>query len=259
MVLDPVTGWAVASGGASFLQGMLNYGAQKQQYVNDVAYKKASDEFASWNASLQASQINVNNKYKYWQQRVNYGQDQAYVLNQRNVELSKAVAQADVVARTRASAGANYVQASDAITARLEQESMSEAMSMFHTRTQTLRAMASTEAAGIGDIDKQLIDYARQVGNRQTISDLNNGFRNAQFSRDQAGAIANYLNEFNSQQFYTQQEFQDPLPPFPPIPAMVGAVPPSMGGSAPSASAAFLSSAAGGFSAGMNTYIGLKG
>ena len=58
-------GGAALTGGLQFLGGMLNYGAQKQDYVNKVAYKAAQDEYSSWSASFQAKQANVNNKFQY--------------------------------------------------------------------------------------------------------------------------------------------------------------------------------------------------
>ena len=251
-------GGALVSGGLGFLQGQLQHAAQKQKYINDVAYKEAMDEYSGWAAGMQAKQTNVNQNYSYWVERLNHGQQVSHAYNLRAVELSKSIAQADLVAETRTAAGANYINKASAIQARHEQEAMSEAMAMFHTKVQGLRNRASIGALGVGMVDAMQMDVQRQVGNKATISQINQKFRDGQYTRDQAGAIAGYLKEFNSQQFYEAQEIMDPLPPFPPIPALVGAVPPSMVGSAPSSSAAFLSSVAGGFSAGLNTYVGLK-
>ena len=73
MAIDPVTG-SLITGGLQFLGGMMGYGAKKQDYVNQVAYKAASDEYSAWNASLQAKTSNLNKKYKYFQDQVNWGQ-----------------------------------------------------------------------------------------------------------------------------------------------------------------------------------------
>ena len=258
--MDPLIGFGLSMG-AGFLQGRLQYAAQRQKYANDVAYKEAMDEYSGWAAELQAKQTNVNQDYAYWGERLNYGQQVSHAYNLRAVELSKSIAQADLVAETRTAASANYINKASAIQARHEQEAMSEAMAMFHTKVQALRNRASVGALGangVGMVDALQRDQQRQVGNKATISQINQQFRDGQYTRDQAGAVAGYLKDFNSQDFYEVQEIMDPLPPFPPLPALIGAVPPSMVGSAPSSSAAFLSSVAGGFSAGLNTYVGLK-
>ena len=259
--MDPLLGFGVQLG-LGFLQGRSQAAAYKQKYINDVAYKTAQDEYSQWAANLQAQQTNINQDYSYWQERLNYGQQQRHAYNLRAVEISKSIAQADVVAETRTKASLGFLQRSQAIKARHEQESMSEAMSLYHTKVQGLRARAAAGALGangIGMVDAIQRDYARQVGDKATISQINQNLRDGQYTREQAGNIAQYLSEFNSQKFYQEQEILDPLPPFPPIPALVGAVPPSMVGSPPSSSAAMLSGIAGGFSAGLNTYVGLKG
>jgi len=259
--MDPITAFSLVQGGLGFLQGQYAHAGQKQKYANDVAYKEAMDEYSGWAAELQAEQTNVNQNYSYWVEKLNYGQQVTHAYNLRAVELSKSIAQADSVAETRTAAGANYINKASAIQARHEQEAMSEAMAMFHTKVQGLRNRASIGALGangVGMVDAMQRDVQRQVGNKATISQINQQFRDGQYTRDQAGAVAGYLKDFNSQDFYEVQEIMDPLPPFPPLPALIGAVPPSMVGSAPSSSAAFLSSVAGGFSAGLNTYVGLK-
>jgi len=251
-------GAAAATGGLQFLQGMMQFGAKKQEHANQVAYKAASDEYSTWNASLQAKTSNLNKKYKYFQDQVNWGQQNNYVASLRNFELSKAIVQADVVRDTRVSAGVDYVRQSDALNAANAEQAMSDAMSMFHYKTQALRMAASAVAGGTGMVDRIQNDYQMQLGNQSTIMAINKGFRERQLSREQAGAIAGYLEKFNSQQFYQMQEYQDPLRPFAPLPTMVGAVPPSMVGGAPSATAAFLSSAIGAVGTGLNTYGALS-
>ena len=54
-MVTPAVGFGIVSGGLNFLSGIANYQAQKQDYVNKLAYKKASDEFASWSARQQAA------------------------------------------------------------------------------------------------------------------------------------------------------------------------------------------------------------
>ena len=96
---------ALGQGVLSLGQGLLGNQASQQDYVNQRALQKASDEFAGWSAGMQAQTADLNNQYSYWQQQINYGQELAYTNQLRNFELSKAINQAEVVARTRASAG----------------------------------------------------------------------------------------------------------------------------------------------------------
>ena len=246
--------------GNSFLQGMLGYQAKKQQYVFQKAQAEASHEFAQWSATMQADQSNLNNRYKHWQSKINYGQQLNYAHGVRSYELSKAIGQADNVARARSSAGAEYILNSSALNEQLEQQSMADAMSMMQYKAQALRNASSIAAGGKegGSVDRQIADYSRQVGDMQAMKDLNNAFRTRQLRRDQVGAIANYLNQYNSQQHYTMQEVQNPIAPYPPMATLVMPAPPSSVGAPPSAGAAFLGSALGAASSGLNTYIGLK-
>jgi hypothetical protein len=260
MALDPVT-FGVVSGGLNFLSGIANYQAQKQDYVNKLAYKKASDEFASWSARQQAAQTDINNQYKFWGEKVNYGQSLAYTNSLRNYELSKAIVSAEEVARVRASAGADFISTSEAFAQGFQQEAMSDAVALFQYNVQALKAR-STIAAGATEgpsVDRLINDYARQVGDFTTLKRINDGFKESQYTRQQAGAISQYINQYNSQQFYQQQDYVDPIPPFAPLPTLIGPAGPSMVGSGPSAGAAILGSVASGVSAGLSTYGALTG
>ena len=259
MAIDPVT-FGVVSGGLNFLSGIANYQAQRQDYVNKLAYKKASDEFASWSARQQAAQTDINNQYKFWGEKVNYGQSLAYTNSLRNYELSKAIVSAEEVARVRSSAGADFISTSDAFAQGFQQEAMSDAVALFQYNVQALKAR-STIAAGATEgpsVDRLMNDYARQVGDFTTLKRINDGFKESQYTRQQAGAISQYINQYNSQQFYQQQDYVDPIPPFAPLPTLIGPAGPSMVGSGPSAGAAILGSVASGVSAGLSTYGALK-
>ena len=259
MAIDPVT-FGVVSGGLNFLSGIANYQAQKQDYVNKLAYKKASDEFASWSARQQAAQTDINNQYKFWGEKVNYGQSLAYTNSLRNYELSKAIVSAEEVARVRSSAGADFISTSDAFAQGFQQEAMSDAVALFQYNVQALKAR-STIAAGATEgpsVDRLMNDYARQVGDFTTLKRINDGFKESQYTRQQAGAISQYINQYNSQQFYQQQDYVDPIPPFAPLPTLIGPAGPSMVGSGPSAGAALLGAVSGGLSAGLSTYGALK-
>lgn len=260
MAIDPVT-FGVVSGGLNFLSGIANYQAQRQDYVNKLAYKKASDEFASWSARQQAAQTDINNQYKFWGEKVNYGQSLAYTNSLRNYELSKAIVSAEEVARVRSSAGADFISTSDAFAQGFQQEAMADAVALFQYNVQALKAR-STIAAGATEgpsVDRLMNDYARQVGDFTTLKRINDGFKESQYTRQQAGAISQYINQYNSQQFYQQQDYVDPIPPFAPLPTLIGPAGPSMVGSGPSAGAAILGSVASGVSAGLSTYGALTG
>ena len=51
--MNAATGAALA-GGASVLQGLMQYQAKRQDHTNQLAYKRASDEYAQWSAGMQA-------------------------------------------------------------------------------------------------------------------------------------------------------------------------------------------------------------
>ena len=259
-MVTPAVGFGIVSGGLNFLSGIANYQAQKQDYVNKLAYKKASDEFASWSARQQAAQTDINNQYKFWGEKVNYGQSLAYTNSLRNYELSKAIVSAEEVARVRSSAGADFIRTSDAFAQGFQQEAMSDAVALFQYNVQALKAR-STIAAGATEgpsVDRLMNDYARQVGDFTTLKRINDGFKESQYTRQQAGAISQYINQYNSQQFYQQQDYVDPIPPFAPLPTLIGPAGPSMVGSGPSAGAALLGAVSGGLSAGLSTYGALK-
>ena len=101
--------------GLSMLQGFLGNQAKQQEYVNQRAQQRASEEFARWTASNQARTADLNSSYSFYQEQVNYGQDLAYASQMRQYELAKSINQAEVVARTRTSAMADYSQQSSAI------------------------------------------------------------------------------------------------------------------------------------------------
>ena len=259
IVISPLV-LAGASGGLTFLQGMMGHQARAQDHVNQVAMQKASDEFAGWTASRNAQQQDLNNDYAFWQQKINWGQDVVHANQLRNYELSKSIQQAENVFRTRASAGADYAQASAAITDEFAQQSMADAVSLMQYKQQALRSQASVMAGGTEgqSVDRYINDYARQLGDMETMKELNQQFRERQFTRDQAGQVAQYLNRYNSQQLYERQDIQDPIMPFAPLPTLINPAGPSFTGAAPSASTAFLGSAIGAFKDGLSTHTMLS-
>ena len=98
------------------MQGALGYQAEKQQYLNNLTYKKATDEFSRWSSGMQAKQANLNNSYSYWQQKINYGQEVAYANSVRNFELGNAINSAEDTFRARSSSGAEYARNNAALS-----------------------------------------------------------------------------------------------------------------------------------------------
>ena len=237
---------ALAFGGAQALmgvvQGFAGYQAQKQDYINQRAFQDANGRFAQWQAGFNARITDANAQYKYWADTVNYNQQKAYTNSLRNFELIKSVRQAEVVGQTRAAAGAAFVQDSDAVSQAYQEASMQEAVAMQQYSWRALQARASVQAMNQEgkSVDRIVNDYARQEGDYATLMEINQKLRTRQYNREQAGQVAQYLNRWNSQQFYEEQPYIDPIPPFAPLPTLLAPPPPSMTGSGPSAGAAAL-------------------
>ena len=244
----------------SAFQGFLGYQGRNQEYVNQRAQQRASDEFARWTASNQARTQDVNNQYRFYQEQVNYGQELAYASQMRNFELTKSINQAELVARTRSSAMADYSQQSAALADAFQQQSMADAVSMMQYKQQALRAQASVSATMQEgrSVDRYINDYARQAGDMEAMRQLNERFRTRQYTREQAAQIATYLNRYNSQQLYEDQQVLDPIMPFAPLPTLVNPAGPSFTGAAPSATSAFLGTALNATNAAIGTYGAAK-
>ena len=240
----------------SAFQGFLGYRSKQQDYLNQRAQQKASNEFAQWTASNQARTQDLNNSYRFYQEQVNYGQELAYASQMRNFELTKSINQAEVVARTRSSAMADYSQQSGAMAEAFQQQSMADAVSMMQYKQQALRQQASVSAAMQEgqSADRYINDYARQLGDMEAMRQLNDRFRERQFTREQAGQIATYLNRYNSQQIYQAQQVLNPIMPFAPLSTLVNPAGPSFTGAAPSAGSAFLGTAINATNAALGTY-----
>ena len=237
---------ALAIGGAQALMGVMGaitgHQAQKQDYLNQKAFQSANSQFAQWQAGFNQRVTDANSQFKYWTETVNYNQQRAYTNSLRNFELIKSVRQAETVGQTRAAAGAAFVQDSDAVSQAYQEASMQEAVAMQQYRWRALQARASVQAMNQEgrSVDRIVNDYARQEGDYATLMDINQKLRTRQYSREQAAAATQYLSRWNSQQFYEEQPYIDPIPPFAPLPTLLTPPPPSMTGSGPSAGAAVL-------------------
>jgi hypothetical protein len=239
VVIAPALALGAAQAGMGIFQAFTGNAAAKQDYLNQTAFQEANNEFASWQARLNAKLTDTNAQYKYWAETVNHNQQLAYTGSLRNVELLKAVRQAETVASTRAAAGAGYVQDSDAISQAFAESSMQEAVALQQYQWRSLQGQASVQAMGQegNSVDRLVNDYARQLGDYETLQTINKGIRGRQYTREQAGQVAQYLSRWQSQSFYDQQQFMDPIAPFAPLPTMIQPPGPSMTGAGPSSGA----------------------
>lgn len=213
------------------------YLAQKAAYKDAKRLQRASTEYAEWSAQFQANYEDLGNQYAYWQQTLNWNQQRSYIHSLRNIELIKAIKQAQVVKDTRAGAVRDYMLQSEALNAALQEEATRDSIAIHQYHAQAAKVGAEVIAVGQSgaSIDRLVGDYARQVGDMRMITQINQGFRKRQFSREQAGLVAGYLSQYNSQEFYEQQPYLDPIKPFPPLPTLIIPPPPSSTGPGPTA------------------------
>lgn len=264
--MDPFVGGLILGGlqaGMGVAGGMAESAAAQQDYVNQRAFQSANTKFAQWQSGFNQRITNANAEYNYWQETVNYNQNLAYSRSLQNYERLKEIAQADVVGQTRASAGASFVRSSEAINQSAAEAAMGEAVAFQQYQVAALKARSRAMAGGQegASVDRLINDYARQVGDYQTIQGINEGLRTRQYTREQAGQVAQYLSQYNSQSFYEAQPYMEPMAPFMPLPALLEAPAPTMTGSGPSGAAAGLRIMGGlvsGVSAGFSTFAQLK-
>ena len=257
VVITPALALGAAQGAMGIAQGIFGNSAQEQEYLNQLTFQKVNGKFARWQAGFNAKATDANNQHQYWQQTVNYNQQRAYTNAQRNVELLKSIKQAEIVGQTRAAAGASYVQDSQALSQQMAEASMQEAVASQQYKWRVLQSSAAVQAMAMegNSVDRLVNDYARQEGDYETLQNINEKIRTRQYSREQAGQVAQYLSRWNSQSFYDEQKFFDPIAPFAPLPTLIQPPPPSMTGSGPSGAAAALNIGTGimgGISAGIS-------
>lgn len=264
--MDPITAISVGMGAVNTIGGIFGASAQRKQerqnYRDAVRFQKAQDEYAKFQAEISARATDVGNEYAYWQQLINYNQDLSYVHQLRNFELSKAVIQAEFVGRTRSAAMADYALQSQALSDSLAQASMADAVSYQAYLVQGLKARSALLAGGQEgrSVDRYFNDYARQIGDQQALIAMNQRFREGQYTREQAGQIANYVSRYNSQQFYQLAPYQEPIKPFAPLPTLVMPPAPSMTGAGPANTGVldFTTSLLSGVQTGMSAWQGLQ-
>jgi hypothetical protein len=264
--MDPFTGGLVLGGAQAVMGlfgGIASYQAQKQDYRNQRAFQNANSEYARWQAGFNQRVTDANAQYNYWQETVNYNQNLAYSRSLRSYELLKEVRQAELVGQTRAAAGASFALSSEALGQQLAEAAMQDAVAYQQYQVAALKARGQALASDQegASIDRLVNDYARQVGDYQTIQSINEGLRTRQYNRAQAGQVAQYLSQYNSQAFYEAQPYMEPMAPFAPLPSLLAAPAPTMTGSGPSAGAAALNIGTGilgGVQTGLSTYGQLK-
>ena len=221
--------------GMGFGQSILGNQAAQQDYKNQKAMQSANNRFAQWQSEFNVKQSDLNNQFKFWQEKVNYAQELAYTNSLRNVELIKAGRQATVVGETRAAAGAAYAVDSQALSNQYQEASMSEAVALQQYRWRALQTRESVRAGTQegNSVDRIVNDYARQEGDYAALQQINQGIRTKSYSANQAAQQIQYLSRYNSQTFYDQQPYIDPIPPFAPLPTLMGPSQPYSIGAAP--------------------------
>lgn len=226
--------------GLGLLQADSSAKAQQQQYLNQKALNDASTQFNNWQAGFNARVTNANNQYQYWAQTVNWNADRAYTAQLRNYDLSQEIAQAERVRDTRAGAQAEYLVNSEAIQQRFAEEGMQRAVAMQQAQYRILQQSSAFQAAALegNSSDRIVNNYARQMGDYATLSEINEGLSKRQYKRDQLSQITNYLGKYNSQDFFRSMPRADAPMPFAPLPSLVTPAGPSFAGSAPSGTSA---------------------
>jgi len=243
MVLDPVSlGIAAVSTALNLFKGAQETAAAKQDYLNQSTFQKATNKFARWQADQNQRFSDANARYQFWGQQVQYQQQLGYVHQLQSFELAKQINQANVVRDSRAAAGAEFINNSQAASNRLQEVAMQAAVAQQQYGWRTLQARASVQAmdAEGNSIDRLINNYAKQAGDYNTIAQINDQLQRNQFSREQTAMVGRYLSEWNSQQFYTPTTYIEPIEPFAPMPALMQPAAPSMTGTGPGGGATAL-------------------
>jgi hypothetical protein len=252
-------GIGAASAGLNMFSSALGSSAARSEYGRQRALQGANARYAQWKAGADLKIANAQQERQYYIDTINYNQSLAYTRAQRNFELVRAMDQADTVRETREAAGAQFISASEAMSQRMAEQGMAEAVALQQYTVAALKARASIRASGAlgSSIDRIMNDFARQEGDYQTIAEMNQAFRKRQYTREQAANVASYLSQYNSQDFYKLQPYMEPMAPFQPLPALLEPPPPSMTGAPPSSLAAVVSlggAVLSGLQAGMGAY-----
>ena len=264
--MDPLT-MGLISGGVNAVTGVMgavaNRQAQQQKYISDLAFQNANNRFSIWQAGFNAKVQDANKENQFWRETFNYNQQRTFVNSQRNVELMREADQAKVVFENRAASSAAFVNDSAALSDQLAEAEMASAVAQQQYQWRALSARASVQALNVegNSVNRIVNNYAFQLGDQMSLAAIESDLRERQYSRAQAGQVAQYLSRWNSQTFYEGQEFQDPIAPFAPLPTLITPPPPTRTGAPPS-NAAFAMNVGtgllGGVTTGFNTYSSMK-
>ena len=236
MFIDPISiGLGVASAGLNWMSSRNKDRARQQNYVNQVAYQDATTEFNQWQSGFNARTADFNNQYSYWGETLNYNQQNIYSKQLTNYQFARELQQAQNVLDNRVSSAQQYGLTQEALQASLMERGMQEAVALQQYQYRALQASAAFRASAQEgkSMDRYVRNFARQVGDANSISMINAGLRTKQYKRDQMSAITRFMTQYNSQNFYVKSPIQEPVMPFAPLPTMVTPPGPTMRGAAP--------------------------
>lgn len=256
MEIDPISaGVGILSGGLGIFQGLAQSAAEKQRYVNEVAFQNATSKFNKWQAGFNAKATDATAQFRYYTEVVNYNQQLAYTSQLRNYDLSQEIAQAKKVEETRVGAAVDYMVNSKALSDKFAEEGMARAVAAQQYLYRVMQQSSAFQAAAQegASSDRIVNNFTRQVGDYETLQKINTDLSKRQYSRDQLSRVTQYLSQYNSQDFFKAQERWDPIAPYPPLSSMVMPPPPSMTGAAPSGNAGL--NIATGILGGANAYM----
>ena len=123
---------------------------------------------------------------------------------------------------TRAAASAAFID-SEAINARYAESEMASAVAQKQYSWRALQARSSMRARGQeGNTPDRLVnDYARQEGDYMALQEVNSSLASNQLKRAQTAQVAQFLSRWNSQDFYQERTYMDPIAPFPLLPSLI--------------------------------------
>ena len=237
MILNPISlGISAVSTGLGLFGANSQAKAQQQEYRTQRSFQEATNKFAKWQSDLNARFQNAASQQQYWQATLQHNQQLAYVHQLQNFELAKQASQADLVANTRAAAGAEFVGNSEAMAAQFQEAAMQELVAQQQYHWRALQGRASVQAMDQQgqSVDRLINNYAKQAGDYDSIAAINRKLQDKQYTRQQAASVGRYLSQWNSQSFYEPTRYIEPMAPFVPLPALMMPSAPSMTGVAPS-------------------------
>ncbi|MBD2550950.1 hypothetical protein H6G65_15430 [Microcystis elabens FACHB-917] len=147
--MDPVTlglGIGAVRTGLNIFGSIVGNRAEQQEYLNDRGKQQALSVYEGWRSTVEQAMDGANREQNYWRETVQYNQDLAYSRSQRNVDLVKAINQADTVRQTREGAGAQFILSSEANQQRLAEQAMADAVALQQYTVAALKNRASIRA-----------------------------------------------------------------------------------------------------------------